>query len=183
MISTAQPPAASSFQKRMRRFLILFPLCLIAGFGLLEVPFVSGGIAGFTRALVQISASLIHLLGGHANVYGVVLQSPVNGFAVRVENGCNAVNVTILLWAAILTYPAGWLQKLMGLAAGTFAIQTVNLVRVISLYYLGQYNQSWFDFAHMYLWESLIVIDTLVVFWIWASMVRKSVTAGNAAAQ
>ena len=37
---------------------------------------------------------------------GRILRSPSNGFAVEVQNGCNAVNVTILLWAAIATYPA-----------------------------------------------------------------------------
>ena len=53
---------------------------------------------------------------------------------------------------------------------------------MISLYYLGQYNRDWFDFAHMYLWESLIVLDTLAVFWIWASVVRKSMAPANAVA-
>jgi len=98
----------------------------------------------------------------------------VNGFAVQVEDGCNAINVTILLWAAIVTYPASWLQKLKGLLTGALILHSVNLLRVISLYYLGQYSRAWFDFAHMYLWESLLVLDTLVIFWLWATLVRKS---------
>ena len=92
---------------------------------------------------------------------------------MKVENGCNAVNVTILLWAAMLTYPAPWVQKLKGLAAGSLALHAVNLLRIITLYYLGQYNKNWFDFAHYYLWECLIVLDTLVIFWFWASLVRR----------
>jgi exosortase/archaeosortase family protein len=80
--------------------------------------------------------------------------------------------VTILLWAAMLTYPSGWLHRLKGLALGTLALHAVNLVRIISLFYLEQYNRQWFDFAHFYLWESLIVLDTLVIFWVWAAFVR-----------
>jgi exosortase H (IPTLxxWG-CTERM-specific) len=158
----------------MRRFLVLFPVCLLSGFGLLQVAFVHAGVERFTLGLVKVCAALIHAFGGQALVSGAILQSPANGFAVQVEDGCNAVNVTILLWAAILTYPAPWLQKVKGLAAGALILHSVNLLRVISLYYLGQYSRAWFDFAHMYLWESLLVLDTLVIFWLWASVVRRS---------
>jgi exosortase H (IPTLxxWG-CTERM-specific) len=163
---------------QMRRFLFLFPVCLVAGFALLQVRPVSFAVEKFTASLVGISGILIHLFGGRALVNGVVLASP-EGFAVRVENGCNAINVTILLWSAILVYPAPWVQKAKGLAAGTLILHTINLLRIISLYYLGRYNQGWFDFAHLYLWEGLIVVDTLVIFWGWALVVRRSVFRRN----
>ena len=166
--------AARDPQQQMRRFLILFPICLLAGFGLLEVGPVAAAIAAFTKSLVTISGGLIHFFGGKATVAGDILMSPVTGSAVKVENGCNAINVTILLWAAILTYPAPWMQKLNGLALGSLALHAVNLIRIITLYYLGQYNRNWFDFAHYYLWESLIVLDTLVIFWFWATVVRRA---------
>ena len=163
----------------MRRFLILFPVCLAAGFALLQTYPVAFVVARFTSTLVGISGALIHLFGGKAAVDGVVLASP-EGFAVRVENGCNAINVTILLWSAILVYPAPWIEKLKGLAVGSAALHAINLLRIISLYYLGRYNQGWFEFAHLYLWESLIVVDTLVIFWGWAVVVRRSGFRGNA---
>lgn len=172
---------ARNHKAQMRRFLALFPALLIVGFGLLQVPAVDSAVGRFTKSLVGICGGVIHVCGGHAIVTGDILRSPTGGTGVKVENGCNAVNVTILLWAAILTYPAGWLQKLKGLAAGTVALHIVNLARIISLYYLEQYNRQWFDFAHFYLWESLIVLDTLVIFWIWAAFVRRSGAAPDAA--
>ena len=159
---------------QMRRFLALFPVLLIVGFGLLQVPVVDSSVGKFTRSLVGISGGLIHLFGGHAAVNGNLLSNPSGGDGVVVENGCNAVNVTILLWAAILTYPARWRHKLKGLVAGSVALHAVNLLRIISLFYLQQYNRQWFDFAHFYLWESLIVLDTLVIFWVWAVFARRS---------
>ena len=175
--SQGTPPAS----RPHTRFLVLFPLCLVCGLLLLQVPLVDRWVARGTARLVDISGALIHLFRGQALVFGDTLASPVNGFSVRVENGCNAVNVTILLWSAILVYPAGWKQKLKGLVAGTLILHAVNLVRIISLYYLGQYSRTWFEFAHLYLWESLIVIDTLAIFWGWAMLVRRSVR--NAAAR
>ena len=166
----------------MGRFLVLFPVTLLLGFALLQTAPAGAVVGRFTEGIVYASAGLIHLFGGHALVIGRILRSPANGFAVEVQNGCNAVNVTILLWAAIATYPARWTAKAAGLLVGAFAIHAVNLLRVISLFYLGQYNRDWFEFAHMYLWESLIVLDTMAVFWIWASVVRKSMVPANAAA-
>ena len=85
----------------------------------------------------------------------------------------NAINVTILLWSAVLAFPAPWKMKAFGLAVGTVVVQALNIVRFISLFYLGQYSMAWFDFAHAYLWESLLVLDTMVVFWLWVNRVAQ----------
>jgi hypothetical protein len=72
---------ASDPRAQMRRFLWLFPVCLLVGFGLLQVPPVTATVSRFTGALVAMSAALIHLFGGKAVVVGAILQSPL-GFAV-----------------------------------------------------------------------------------------------------
>jgi len=43
----------------------------------------------------------------------------------------------------------------------------LNLVRIISLYYLGQWNYTAFEWFHLYLWQALIILDALVVWLIW----------------
>jgi exosortase H (IPTLxxWG-CTERM-specific) len=175
--STADPetPASSAPpEMRMGRFLLIFFVSLAVLFGLLLAPATEPAVQVFTRGLVTFSAAAIRFFGGHAAAFGDLLEDPMNHFAIQMAYGCNGAHVTILLWAAMLAFPASWLQKLQGLAAGTAAIHVVNLVRFISLFYLGQYRQSWFDFAHLYLWESLMMLDTLVIFWTWAYLVRKS---------
>jgi exosortase/archaeosortase family protein len=54
-----------------------------------------------------------------------------------------------------------------GIGVGFAAIQVLNLVRIISLFYLGQWNRVWFDWFHLYLWQALIVLDALVAFLVW----------------
>ncbi len=159
----------------MLRFLVLFPIFLAAGFALVLGSMLRPLVTAFTRGLVEISALSIRILGGTAAAHQVTLQNPVNGFAVEVLDGCNGNNVMVLLWAAILAYPASWRNKAKGLAAGTAILQGVNLVRIITLFYLGQHERQWFEFAHLYVWESLFVLFTLTIFWVW---VRRS-SAGN----
>jgi exosortase H (IPTLxxWG-CTERM-specific) len=175
-------PSPAASRLGLKRFAVLFAAVMLAGFGLLCAPFARPAVEAFSRLLVRAAGIAIEVSGGSATVQGDILSSPSNGFAVRMVDGCNGANVTILLWAALLAFPASWRLKLGGLAAGTLAIHAINLVRFISLYYLGQYSRAWFNFAHVYLWELLIVLDTLVIFWVWVHMVFRSMARSNASA-
>lgn len=156
---------------RPERFLVVFALCLLALFALLLSPFLQPGVIEFSHGLVSVASALIRICGGHAIVQGTVLRAPSTGFAVEMKDGCNGANVLILLWSAVLAFPATWKQKAKGLFGSTLAIQLINLVRFISLFYLGQYSRSLFDFAHDYLWESLIMLDGLLFFGLWVHLV------------
>src|SRR4029450_3078261 len=98
---------------------------------------------------------------------GKVMRSTQNGFAVSIEAGCNGVEATIVLIAAMLAFPAPWKNKLMGLAAGIVAVQGLNILRVISLFYLGQWDYKVFEWAHLYVWQALIMLDVLIVWLVW----------------
>jgi exosortase H (IPTLxxWG-CTERM-specific) len=167
--NSGSPPrlAPAAVRSRMTRFVLLFPVWLLAGFGLLFAPFTQPVVNRGTALLVEVSALLVRLFGGHASAQSSVLRNPASGFSISVMNTCNASNVTVLLWAAILAFPAPWTAKSKGLATGTAALHVLNLLRIISLFYLGQISQKWFEIAHLYVWESLIVLFTLVIFWLW----------------
>ena len=73
----------------------------------------------------------------------------------------------IVVLAAILATPAPWPQKGIGVGVGFLAIQLLNLVRIISLFYLLQWHPVWFEWAHLYLWQALIMLDGLIVYLLW----------------
>ena len=128
-----------------------------------------GVLAGIGGACPQIDPHLRR----KRQVGGSGPRAP-SGFGVEMKDGCNAVNVTILLWAAVIAFPATWRMRAWGTVAGSLVIQAVNVIRFITLFYIGQYSATWFDFAHGYLWESLIVLDTVVIFWLWVSRVSRA---------
>jgi exosortase H (IPTLxxWG-CTERM-specific) len=162
------PTAKKNAQRAtMIRFAGYFLLCLLAGFAILLAPFTQPAFERATASLVTVCAFVVRLFGGSASAHLNLLLNPVNGYSIEVKDTCNASNVTLMLWAAILAFPAPWIKKGKGLLAGTLAIHVLNLIRIISLFYLGQYNTSWFDFAHLYVWESLIMLGTMVIFSLW----------------
>lgn len=161
------------------KFALIFFSCFIFGSAVLRTVPVQRCDQWFTQGLVALSHKIITICGGHATRQGAILRSP-GGFAVEMLDGCNAVTVTILLCSAVFAFPAAWKMKALGILGGAAFIQVVNLFRFITLFYLGQYSIPWFEFAHAYLWESLIVLDTMVVFWYWAVYVLRSGTVVNA---
>ena len=88
----------------------------------------------------MISTSIVTLFDPNVVAYGKVIRSVGNGFAVSIEAGCNGVEATLVLCAAILAFPAPWRHKALGIAIGVVAVQLLNIVRVISLFYIGQWN-------------------------------------------
>ncbi|HVN35646.1 MAG TPA: exosortase H, partial [Casimicrobiaceae bacterium] len=73
-----------------------------------------------------------------------------------------------------LAFPAPWRRKLGGLAIGIIAVQGLNMIRVISLFYLGQWNYQAFEWAHLYVWQALIMLDVLVVWLVWVRLLPAS---------
>ena len=41
------------------------------------------------------------------------------------------------------------------------------------LFFLGQWNYKVFEFAHLYMWQALIMLDVLVVWLLWMRFVAK----------
>ncbi|HEY6939938.1 exosortase H [Dokdonella sp.] len=158
----------------MLRFLLLFAAILGVLFvAELVQPVEQHVILPFTAAVAKVSVWLVGLFDSHVIAYGKVLQSTRNGFAISIERGCNGVEAVIILVSAMLAFPAPWKHRFVGIGIGFVAIQLLNLVRIISLFYLGQWNRVWFDWFHLYLWQALIVLDALVVFLVWLRYVPR----------
>ena len=152
----------------MIRFFVLFVVLQAALFGVELTPWAQQYfVVPWTDMLASFSAWLVKLFDSNVVAAGKVLRSTTNGFAVSIEAGCNGVEATIVLVAAILAFPASWTRRLLGLAAGIVAVQGLNVIRVISLFYLGQWNLDVFEWAHLYVWQALIMLDVLIVWLIW----------------
>ncbi|WP_263144138.1 exosortase H [Pseudomonas sp. RIT-PI-AD] len=152
----------------MNRFFLFFLVLVLASFTFeLTPPAQHVLVLPWTRLLTDICAGLIGIFDSDVMAYGKVLQSFSRGGGVSIEAGCNGIEACILLGAAILAYPAPWRHKLIGLPLGFVAIQALNVLRVISLYYLSLWYQAAFEFAHLYLWQILIMLDVVVVWLIW----------------
>jgi exosortase H (IPTLxxWG-CTERM-specific) len=162
----------------MARFFVGFLIVQALLFGAELTPWAQQWfVIPWTNTLAAISADIVKLFDSQVFADGKVLQSVRNGFAVSIEAGCNGVEATIVLIAAMLAFPSTWQRKLAGLAIGVVAVQGLNVIRVISLFYLGQWRQDAFEFAHQYVWQALIMLDVLVIWLLWVRTLPRAAPA------
>ena len=123
-------------------------------------------IVPFTELVVGATAFLLRSAHQPIDVAGTIIRSP--HFALDVRNGCNGVEAVMVLAAAMLAFPATLRSRLAGLLAGSVAIQILNLVRVSSLVWLGEHHREFFDFVHVGVWQSIVILAAVSMFVFWS---------------
>lgn len=155
----------------MRITIFLFVLVLLFFLELIG-PVQQALILPFTAELAKITALVLQLFDDNVSFQGVVILNSQTKEGVSIQAGCNGIEAVIILVAAIIAVPANWLHKVVGILVGAIAIQSLNIFRLISLFYLVQWDRQWFEWAHLYLWQALIILDALIVFVLWLRWVN-----------
>lgn len=156
----------------MPRFATFFTVLLLALFAFELTPPGQALVRPWTDAVASAASAIIRAFDGDAIAQGKTLFSRQSGFAITIEAGCNGVEAMLVLAAGVLAFPASWRLKAVGLVVGVAAIQALNLVRIVSLFYLGQWDLVWFEWAHLYLWQVLIMLDAVIVWLLWLRAVQ-----------
>jgi exosortase H (IPTLxxWG-CTERM-specific) len=170
-IQAARPSSSS-------RFLITFTLVALLGLALAVLPGIDSRlVVPLTEGFAGVAGHIVRLTGGSAEVTGITIRH-ASGFAIDIARRCAGLEAVIFLSAGMLAFPAlGW-ERVVGVALGALALLTLNLGRIISLYILGQYSTTWFDWAHLYAWDALIMFPGLGVFLLWVRWLPSRRRAG-----
>jgi exosortase H (IPTLxxWG-CTERM-specific) len=164
----------------MARFALVFVAALAVLFAAeLTAPVQRAAVLPWTAAIASASAGLVTIFDPQVVATGKVLRSTATGFGVSIEAGCNGVEATLVLVAAMLAFAAPWPHRLRGIVVGIVAVQALNVLRVISLFYLGRWNRDVFEWAHLYVWQALIMLDVLIVWLVWVRTLPRGPASGR----
>jgi len=128
-------------------------------------------VVPFTAVVAGASKVVMNIFGAGASVKNCILSTPA--YSINIVDGCNGIYATAILISGILAYPSRWMHKLRGIILGIIAVFALNLVRVISLFYLGQHYPDIFEEAHVYVWQPIIIIWAIFVWDFWARQCEK----------
>ena len=155
------------WQKPEARFLILFLTTLGVSFTVLALRQVNDAfVTPYTAVIAQMSGFVLRIFGEKATVTGCVVSSP--RFAVTIYNGCNGLITSLIFVSGVLAFPAKFSAKLIGVIGGLLTIQLINLVRIVSLFYIGIFLPHHFNEAHIFVWQSLVIIAGISLWIVWA---------------
>jgi exosortase H (IPTLxxWG-CTERM-specific) len=114
----------------------------------------------------RLTALSLRMLGTDAHANGKTVQSSL--YTIKIIRGCTGIHQIMMFVAAVIAFPCRWRAKISGIGIGGLALLLLTQVRLVSLCYVGRFFPAQFEFAHMVIWQSLVVIITVVLWALWA---------------
>ncbi len=134
---------------------------------MLELPVLDDYYRNFGELLAILIGGLIHLFDSNVIVNKAVLTQLNTGFALEITRECLAVETTLLFGAAVFAWHATWQQKLLWLLPSILLLQIINIIRLITLLYIGKWLPNNFDLIHENLWPLIFALLILILFVYW----------------
>jgi exosortase H (IPTLxxWG-CTERM-specific) len=123
-------------------------------------------VVPFTAFVANCSSILMNIFGAGSKVTGYTLST--DKFSINVVDGCNGIYATAILVSGVIAYPASLRKRFYGIIFGFIAVFLVNLIRVISLFYLGLHFPDIFQEVHVYVWQPIIILWAIIVWDFWS---------------
>ena len=95
------------------------------------------------------------------------------GSSVEIVSDCSPHMPFLIFAGVILAFPSTWRQRLIGLVFGAVIIHLFNTLRIMALIWILSWHRSWFDFAHVYLWQTGTILIVFATFALWIRAVSR----------
>jgi len=121
----------------------------------------------YLRVNAQASAAALRVFGEQASAEANYIRSP--RFSLQIKTGCDAIQASAFLVFIVLASPVAmsWLARLPAVAVGIALLLTLNLARVVTLYYVGVYYPRAFDAIHVEVWQPVFIFLPLFFWFVW----------------
>ena len=151
---------------RRRRIWLSAALAASATALLVWVAGSDAAMTGLQRLLARITSGILNLFGHRTAVIGSTVSSEL--FGINVVTACTGLFTTGLFLIAVVAFPTGWRSKLIGVGIGLGGITLLNIVRLVSLYYIGVHLPGFLDPAHQLVWQSVLIVFAVALWLLWA---------------
>jgi exosortase/archaeosortase family protein len=156
------------------------PRAAILGFLLRCVAYWSVALFAVSRLPVIEETGIRLTLGTLQLAYRAIGQDVVRsgnlliagGTSVSIVSDCSP-HVPFLIFAAVvLAFPTSWRQRALGIVAGGLVIHVFNTIRIMALIGVLIWRPQWFEFAHVYLWQTGTVLVLFGTFALWMQTMK-----------
>ena len=178
--SASAPTPSPMFGPRYLLVAIVVAIPLLAVY---FYPYAEGGtwmagIRSYLAAYTKAVGAVVSLFDPQIVVGGTTIRGP--RFSMQIVKTCDAMEVNILLVAALAAFPMPLVRKPLVMLASFALIASVNLGRLCMLYWVGVHVPAWFDRIHQTLAPLLMVAAALAIFLLATRRVTSSRVAHDA---
>ena len=122
-------------------------------------------IQSISELTAESSAFTLNLFGADVRTAGTIVAS--DRFAYNIVAECTAVGPLILYVGAVLAFPAAIRSKIVGAGLGIFFIGGLNVIRLVSLFYIGTYAPKQLDLFHLLIWQGVMILSVVMLWLFW----------------
>ncbi len=117
---------------------------------------------GYTKGVVVVTSKVLDILNIPSTYQGSIIQLPA--ITLDVKFGCNGLEAVMIYAVAVIAFPSAWKRKLIGILAGFFIIQVLNIIRIAGLAYSGVHFRKLFEVMHIYVAQGIMIAVALGMF-------------------
>lgn len=166
--SASQGTSRMAQKNSILRFVLVFCACMAVFYSVaLTDAYLVNVLQPYLEVNADISASLLRVLGQDVTSSGRVISS--SKVALSIERGCDAIHPTALYLSAVLAFPTSRRRRVLGALAGLTVLLAVNIVRIISLFFVQIHFPSAFEFVHVDIWQALFIFLAMLAWILWAN--------------
>ncbi len=127
-------------------------------------------ISAVNRQGARLVASVMSIvLGASVTIEGDTISYDSTLFTVRTD--CTGVDFVGLFIAGMLAFPSPWRDKVRGLLIGVPVLTLLNLIRMVTLIYVGGHWPEALHYGHIYVWPVVVLAAALGLWLHWAGAV------------
>ena len=119
-----------------------------------------------------LAAGILNWFGQDCTVSEISIRTA--HFAITVRRGCDALEPWWFFSAALLAYPAPFARKAAGLVVGGVILQGLNVVRIVTLYFIGVRWPRFFGPAHGEIWPAIFMLAALILWLGWLNWSKRA---------
>ncbi len=125
--------------------------------------------------LSNLTASVLSALLGIFGVDHTIDETILylGGISLNVIDECTGIYELFVYAGCVMAYPTSSGKKLAGVAFGIPAIFGINMVRLLSLAFVGMWFPSIFNYVHYYLWQVTLILLVVFVMLVWIEKIVK----------
>lgn len=160
-VASARVPA--TWLKQLLALAAVFCVALVVD----VFPSVIAWLAPLNVVVAQVTSALVNWFGMPVTSEANFLFHPA-GFGYEIDAACTGLIPTLVSIVTLACLPLSTKQCILAISLGILFTQSINLLRLVALFYVGVHHLSTFKLTHDWLGQGLIIVTTaaFLAFWI-----------------
>lgn len=169
---------ASAWSRPTGRFIIRVSILMLLFLMAYRDDLVGRLLGPWEELTARMTLGLLHALQIEAVRLGSQIHHP-GGFAYEIYYRCTGLLPAALLAALTAATPASLRSKLIGVSAGIPLLVALNIFRLVQLFHTGVFHPALFGLVHGPVWELVLMLATLGIWWRWSRWAMHSNPPGR----